>query len=75
MVEHFIDALGEMCPVPNMKIREKLKELEVGDVVILKTDHSCAITTIRNEMRRKGYRTTVEEVDTGIWQITVKRIK
>lgn len=75
MAEHFIDALGEMCPVPNMKLREKLKELEVGDTIVLKTDHSCATMTIRNEMRRKGYKTTIEEVDTGIWQVTVKRIK
>ncbi|KYH33430.1 sulfurtransferase TusA family protein [Neomoorella mulderi] len=75
MAEYFIDALGEMCPVPNIKIREKLKELEVGDAIILKTDHSCATISIRNEMRRKGYKTAVQEIDNGIWQVTVRRVK
>ncbi|MGI9863110.1 sulfurtransferase TusA family protein [Moorella naiadis] len=75
MAEYFIDALGEMCPVPNIKIREKLKDLEVGDAVVLETDHSCAYITINNEMRRKGYKTSVKEIDNGIWQLTVRRVK
>ena len=75
MGEYFIDALGEMCPVPNIKIREKLKDLEVGDTIVLETDHSCACTTINNEMRRKGYKTAVLEIDNGIWQLTVRRVR
>lgn len=75
MAEYFIDALGEMCPVPNIRIREKLKELDIGDAIILETDHSCAWITISNEMRRKGYKTAVKEIDTGIWQVSVRRVK
>lgn len=75
MAEYFIDSLGEMCPVPNIKVREKLKDLEVGDEIILETDHSCATTTIVNEMRRKGYKTKLEEVDTGIWRVIIQRVR
>ncbi|GFN22025.1 MAG: sulfurtransferase TusA family protein [Thermoanaerobacteraceae bacterium] len=75
MAEYFIDSLGEMCPVPNIKVREKLKELEMGDEIILETDHSCATTTIMNEMRRKGYKTKLEEVDTGIWRVIIRRVR
>ncbi|MGB9663276.1 MAG: sulfurtransferase TusA family protein [Moorellaceae bacterium] len=75
MAEYFIDTLGEMCPIPNIKVREKLKELEIGDEIIVETDHSCATTTIINEMRRKGYKTKVEEIDNGIWRVIIKRVR
>lgn len=75
MAEFHIDCLGDMCPVPNLRVRRKLKELGVGDVIVMITDHSCAGVTICGEMRRKGHRAALSEIDNGIWQVVVERVK
>ncbi|MEW6724783.1 MAG: sulfurtransferase TusA family protein [Bacillota bacterium] len=75
MAEHLIDALGEMCPIPNMMLREKLKEVAVGDIVILETDHFCAKQILETEMRRMGHRVTAKQVMPGVWQVAVRKVR
>ena len=41
--EVVIDSLGEACPVPLVKAQNAIKEMEIGDVLILQIDHSCAM--------------------------------
>lgn len=72
MAEHYIDAIGFMCPVPNMMVQEKLEQIKPGDVIILETDHSCAAVSIINDMKKKKIRATSREIDNGIWRVTIK---
>jgi TusA-related sulfurtransferase len=72
MAEHFIDALGDFCPIPNLKVQAAIKQMQPGDHIILLTDHSCTVSVIQAEMRRKRLTMQVEEVDNGIWQITIR---
>jgi TusA-related sulfurtransferase len=71
MAEYFINALGDMCPIPNSKVQSKIKKLQPGDSIVLLTDHSCAVTTIVEEMKRRRLKSRVEEVDNGIWKVTI----
>ena len=71
MTEHYIDALGDFCPIPSLKVQAAMKQMNPGDRIILITDHSCTVNTIRDDMRRKKFKVIVEEVDNGIWQITI----
>ena len=73
MAEYYIDALGEICPVPNLRAQSKYKELNPGDVLILETDHSCAATNIVNDMRKRGVWAKSQEIDNGIWQVIIKK--
>ncbi len=43
MNEVVIDCFGEACPVPLVKAQNKLKEMAIGDVLIVQIDHSCAM--------------------------------
>ncbi len=36
-----IDCLGDMCPVPVMKLQRETKKMKPGESVLLITDHSC----------------------------------
>ena len=45
MSEYTLDCLGEACPVPLMKTEKELEKLNVGDLLIVSIDHSCAITS------------------------------
>ena len=69
-----IDCLGDMCPVPVLKLKDKLKNLENKDSIKIITDHSCVLDSIQDVMkRRKGYKVSFEEVANGIWEIEVRK--
>jgi len=71
MTEHYIDALGDFCPIPSLKVQAVMKQMNPGDRIILITDHSCTVNTIKEDMRRKKNKVVVQEIDNGIWQITI----
>ena len=72
MVE--INCLGDMCPIPVLKLKDKLKTLGDKDSIILTTDHSCVLESIQDVIKRKkGYKVSFEEVANGIWEIEIKK--
>ena len=73
-MENFIDALGEMCPIPILKAEKALKKLKKGEKLILETDHSCSIQSVLNHFEEKyNYHCKYVEVEEGIWQITIEK--
>ncbi len=74
-MDHFVDSLGEMCPIPIIKAEKKLLQASVSDRVVLETDHSCSISSVTNHFKNKyGYPTEIIEVDDGIWQIIIEKV-
>ncbi|MCT4598430.1 MAG: sulfurtransferase TusA family protein [Vallitalea sp.] len=73
MNEYVIDSLGEACPVPLIKAQNKLKEMAVGDVLILQIDHSCAMKNVPEWARKDGHNVEVEEVDDGEWEVVIEK--
>ncbi len=74
VADHFIDALGEMCPIPIVRAEKKLKQLKPRDRVVLLTDHSCSIASVSCHFKDKyGYLCTVLEEDEGIWRIIIEK--
>lgn len=73
-MEHFVDALGEMCPIPIIKAEKILKKIGVGEKVVLETDHSCSIQSVTGHFEdRYGYPCQINEVEEGIWQIEITK--
>ncbi|SES71280.1 TusA-related sulfurtransferase [Anaerobranca gottschalkii DSM 13577] len=71
---HFIDALGEMCPIPIIKAEKELKKLNKGEKLVLETDHSCSIQSVVKHFEGKyNYKCSYIEVEEGIWQITIEK--
>lgn len=73
MAEYFLDALGELCPVPLLRAEERVKGMTAGDVLVLETDHSCTARLLPKHLRRYGCTCSVELVSDGVWQIQVRR--
>jgi tRNA 2-thiouridine synthesizing protein A len=69
-----IDCLGDMCPVPIIKIQKELKKMKLGDSIKVVTDHSCVAESIKSHFSRKDISTQFDEVMNGIWEITIKKI-
>lgn len=75
MAEYTLDCLGEACPLPLMKAEKKMAEMEVGDVLIVSIDHSCAMKNIPDWARKVGHNVEVEEVDDGEWEVIIEKSK
>lgn len=75
MAEYTIDCLGEVCPVPLIKVQKQVANSKVGDVVIAQIDHSCAMKNIPEWARNQGYNVEVEEVDDGEWEVVIEITK
>ena len=75
MQEVELDCYGEACPVPLVKAQNKLKEMEVGDVLIVQIDHSCAMKNVPEWARKEGHNVEVEEVDDGEWEVIIEKAK
>lgn len=67
-----IDCMGDMCPIPMIKIEKKLQSMKPGDddfMVI--SDHSCTLTSIREKYFRNIKK--IDEVMIGVWEIILKK--
>lgn len=67
-----IDCLGDMCPLPLMKLMQ-LGKLEPGEEVKLITDHSCTTENIREYCRLHKLCVRAEEPVTGVWELYICR--
>ncbi|AYO32014.1 sulfurtransferase TusA family protein [Biomaibacter acetigenes] len=75
MAEVYLDCLGEACPVPLVKTQNKLKQLKIGDLLIVQIDHSCAIKNVPEWARKEGYPVEIEEVEEGRWDVYIEKTK
>ena len=75
MKEVELDCMGEACPVPLVKAQKKLEELEIGDVLIVAIDHSCAMKNLPEWARTEGHNVEIEEVDDGEWEVIIEKTK
>ncbi|MDN5302599.1 MAG: hypothetical protein PWQ60_2113 [Thermoanaerobacteraceae bacterium] len=75
MAEVYLDCLGEACPVPLVKTQNKLKQLKIGDILIVQIDHSCAIKNVPEWARKEGYPVEIEEVEEGRWDVYIEKTK
>lgn len=69
-----IDCLGDMCPIPVLKIKKELKKTKINDSIKVITDHSCVAESIKNHFTRKDMQLEFDEVMNGIWEIIITKL-
>jgi tRNA 2-thiouridine synthesizing protein A len=73
-LDHYIDAMGEMCPMPIIRAEISLLKLKPKERVIVKTDHSCSTSSVTGHFKSKyNYHCEVVQVDYGIWEIMIEK--
>lgn len=73
MAEFRINALGEVCPTPLLKVQNKWDELHPGDVLIINIDNYCALRKIPEWARREGHHVEIEELEEKVWDIYIEK--
>jgi TusA-related sulfurtransferase len=75
MKEVVLDCFGEACPVPLVKAEKAIAELDLGDLLIVQIDHSCAMKNVPEWARTQGYNVEIEEVEDGEWEVFIEKTK
>lgn len=73
MQEKELDCLGEACPIPLVKAEKEIKKLEVGDLLIVSIDHSCAMKNLPEWARDNGHNVEIEETGEGQWEVFIEK--
>ena len=73
--EVVLDCMGEACPVPLIKTENAIKKLEIGDVLVVQIDHSCAMKNVPEWARKEGHNVEIEEVSDGEWEVIIEKAK
>jgi len=66
-----LDCLGDICPLPLIKLMQYKQQLSSGEHVMLVTDHSCTCASILSYSEINHIHTSVHEPVPGIWEITL----
>lgn len=66
-----IDCLGEICPIPIIHLQNHIKKIEKGETIIIITDHSCTLTSIKDFCKNHNFTYNYEEVINGVWEVKV----
>ena len=75
MNEVVLDCFGEACPVPLVKAQNALNDMEIGHILIVQIDNSCAMKNVPEWARKDGHNVEVEEVDDGEWEVIIEKVK
>ena len=66
-----LDCLGDMCPLPLMKLMQCREQLDNGESVMIITDHSCTCESLLHYCEKNAMPVQVDEPMQGVWEITV----
>jgi TusA-related sulfurtransferase len=70
--EYKLDIMGKVCPYCLLAVRNKVSELDSGDILIVKTDHPPAANdTIPIDMKKKGNSVEIMKEKPGIWNLKI----
>ncbi len=75
MAEYELDCMGEACPIPLVKAEKKIEKLNVGDILVVLIDHSCAMKNLPEWARKQGHNVELDEIDDGEWEVVIEKMK
>lgn len=67
-----LDCLGDMCPIPIMKLKQCKQIKEKGGQLKLVTDHSCVVESISGYCKKRKLQIHIEEPMNGIWELYIE---
>lgn len=70
-----IDCLYEVCPIPLLKTMKEMKNMQVGDIVIIKANNSCVCENIGEWADKNNYEYEIVELDNLDIEIYIKKTR
>ena len=66
-----LNCLGDICPVPIMKLMKYENELSKGIKIMLVTDHSCTAESVKNYCLSQKLKLEIVEPINGVWEMYI----
>ena len=66
-----INCLGDMCPLPLLKLQQCKELSQKGEIIKLVTDHSCTVESITEFCKKNNLTLEVTEPMNGIWELFI----
>jgi len=70
-----LNCLGDICPVPIMKLMKYEKKLAKGEKIMLVTDHSCTAESVKNYCHAQKLGLEIVEPINGVWEMYISKGK
>ena len=68
-----LDCLHMMCPMPSVKVSKAIKEVEVGQTLLLIADDPGATPDIQTWSRRMGHELVATEQEGKVLRFLIRR--
>ena len=72
--DHQLDTIGLRCPEPVMMIRKKMRELAVGDTLLVTADDPSTTRDIPSFCRFMDHELVATQVDSKPYQYVLKKM-
>ena len=66
-----INCLGDMCPLPLLKLQQCKELSKKGETIKLVTDHSCSVESITEFCQKNNLNIEITEPMNGIWELFI----
>lgn len=68
-----INCLGDICPVPIIKLKKCENVLSEGMKIMLVTDHSCTAESVINYCTSQRLKFKIIEPINGVWEMYISK--
>lgn len=68
-----INCLGDICPIPIMKLKQCRDFKKSGGSIKLITDHSCVLESVTQYCKTLKLDIEVVEPVNGVWELFIKK--
>jgi len=73
MAQKKLTLLGEVCPLPLLKTQMELEKMNSGSVLQVETDFNQSVRNIMKWCERQGHSFILDEIDNGVWLLTITK--
>lgn len=75
MTEHVVDAKGLNCPLPVLRVKKALKEIEIGEILDIYATDPGSVKDFEAFCRTTGNEMVASKAENGEFYFQIKRLK
>lgn len=73
MTECYLDLVGEVCPVPLLRVQEALRVAKPGETVVACLGYARSVRNVMEWAEKEGLAFEVRERQGGYWEVVLRK--
>ena len=75
MIRKYIDARGDACPIPVVKTKNAMKDLQEDAIIEIMVDNEIAVQNLSKMAGQKGYPVSSEKLEDRVYKVMVEIVE